>query len=470
MFKSIRSYFHPSANDENHHDNDHHGDGNNDQNDDRNEDRNANRNDDRNEDRNANHNDDRNDIRNANHNDDRNDNRNANHIDDRYDNRNANCNDDRNDNRNDNHNDDRDRGHNYQNNFSRDPYRSMPLNEKRKKYKCVNSYLTLDDIPLWPAIYKVYKTRISNLVKRKKETDSSKAIYNANNELNIKVALWQGDITKLEIDAIVNAANERCLGGGGVDGSIHSAAGPTLVQECKLLNGCQTGQAKLTSGHKLPAKHVIHTVGPRGLDPVKLKECYENSLKIAQDNNIESIAFCCISTGVFGYPNRDAAHVGLTTARKWLENEGNTIDKIIFCTYLSEDFEIYEELMARFYFPCLVNENAEPNNQNQQRVPIKTHDVGSDGREKKPSESEDRRASSILQNDSFSDLNCVPDDHKAVKEASENVFDPEGVPSANNYAVDMTSENTEDVFQNSMDTDSQQVERMETGSQQYPSQ
>lgn len=137
-----------------------------------------------------------------------------------------------------------------------------------------------------------------------------------------KISIDSGDITKLKLDAIVNAANKSLLGGGGVDGAIHRAAGGELLAECRTLHGCETGEAKITKGYNLPAKHVIHTVGPiysgSSQDPVKLAACYRNSLELAKANDVHSIAFPAISTGVYGYPKEDAAEIAVKTVKAWL--------------------------------------------------------------------------------------------------------------------------------------------------------
>jgi len=172
-------------------------------------------------------------------------------------------------------------------------------------------------------------------------------------ELNTKISLWQGDITHLEIDAIVNAAKTSLQGGGGIDGAIHKAAGKGLLQECQLIGGCNPGHSRITSGYKLPAKHVIHTVGPIGEYPIILKSCYKSVLTKVVKKNIKTLALCCISTGIFGYPVESAAHVALKTTRKWLQKDNNyqKIDRIIFCMFLPTEYTLYYKLMSTFYFP-----------------------------------------------------------------------------------------------------------------------
>jgi O-acetyl-ADP-ribose deacetylase (regulator of RNase III) len=165
-----------------------------------------------------------------------------------------------------------------------------------------------------------------------------------------RMKVMKGDITRLAVDAIVNAANESLLGGGGVDGAIHRAAGPGLLAECYELDGCPTGQAKMTGGHRLPAKHVIHTVGPiYGRNPTVaaalLRSCYQESLRLAAEAKLKTVAFPCISTGVYGYPKSEACEIAVATVAAHLA--ANELPQTVtFCCFGDDDLELYHARLS----------------------------------------------------------------------------------------------------------------------------
>jgi len=168
-------------------------------------------------------------------------------------------------------------------------------------------------------------------------------------KLASQIEINRGDITKVDVDAIVNAANAALLGGGGVDGAIHRAAGPELLMECRGLNGCRPGEAKITRGYRLPARFVIHTVGPvwRGgkhSEPETLANCYRNSLQVALENGIKTIAFPAISCGAYGYPIPEAAQMAVKTTRELLANT-NKIERVIFVLWGEEVYQAYRRLL-----------------------------------------------------------------------------------------------------------------------------
>lgn len=168
-------------------------------------------------------------------------------------------------------------------------------------------------------------------------------------EIIRKITVKKGDITKEKTDAIVNAANPTLLGGGGVDGAIHRAAGPGLLEECRTLGGCRHGEARITKGYNLPAKFVIHTPGPiykdgRQGEADTLRNSYYNSMKLAKDNNLKSIVFPSISTGVYGYPKREGADIAVKTVVDFMMNE-NYLIEVIFIQFDNENFKIYNKLL-----------------------------------------------------------------------------------------------------------------------------
>jgi O-acetyl-ADP-ribose deacetylase (regulator of RNase III) len=165
---------------------------------------------------------------------------------------------------------------------------------------------------------------------------------------DIRIVKW--DITALDVDAIVNAANTTLLGGGGVDGAIHYAAGPELLEECRRLKGCPTGEARITSGYSLKARWIIHTVGPvwKGgtrNEALLLSACYENSLRLATEKNLRSIAFPAISTGAYAYPLKEATEIAIRSVREFT-GRSEALDKVVFCCYSGEHFATYERLMG----------------------------------------------------------------------------------------------------------------------------
>ncbi|KAI7114141.1 hypothetical protein KC352_g34767, partial [Hortaea werneckii] len=197
-------------------------------------------------------------------------------------------------------------------------------------------------------------------------THPSPASPTATSRFNPHLSLIRTDITTLAVDAIVNAANTSLLGGGGVDGAIHSAAGPSLLAECQTLNGCKTGDAKITGAGDLPCKFVIHAVGPvygrenrksEGGAARLLRSCYRRSLEVARENGVRSLAFAALSTGVYGYPSEEAAEVAVQAVKGWLEEEDGEkgepkMERVVFCSFLEKDERAYERIVPRYFSPA----------------------------------------------------------------------------------------------------------------------
>ncbi|XP_044934363.1 ADP-ribose glycohydrolase MACROD2 isoform X1 [Mustela lutreola] len=292
----------------------------------------------------------------------------------------------------------------------------MTLEERRKEY--IRDYVPLNTILSWK---EEMKGKSQNDEENTQETSQVKK------SLSEKVSLYRGDITLLEVDAIVNAANASLLGGGGVDGCIHRAAGPCLLAECRNLNGCETGHAKITCGYDLPAKYVIHTVGPiarghiNGSHKEDLANCYKSSLKLMKENNIRSVAFPCISTGIYGFPNEPASIIALSTIKEWLSKNHHEVDRIIFCVFLEVDFKIYKKKMSEF-FP------ADDNNE-EEGVDIKEDSEGVEPKGLSPPPKKSKAKKPECSKDSSEDENG-PEEKQNTEETEEQSQEADGVNAA----------------------------------------
>jgi len=220
----------------------------------------------------------------------------------------------------------------------------LSLEERRKGYFCGDDYQPISNVLPWSEDCQ------QKLGDASKTTEKDLGSFELKDlDLSSKISVFVGDITKLEIDAIVNAANNSLLGGGGVDGAIHRAAGKMLLEENRTLDGCEDGEAKISGGYNLPARYVISTVGPRGENTQVLEMAYENCLKLMVEKGLKTIAFPCISTGVYGYPNEEACVNALKTVRRFLEDNHEKVDRVIFCLFLDVDVKLYKKNIPTFF-------------------------------------------------------------------------------------------------------------------------
>jgi len=212
------------------------------------------------------------------------------------------------------------------------------LEEQRKRYACGSRYVTLSKIPSIDDDESFHHRH-------------PEPLESVNHDFNKKISLYRGNITTLEIDAIVNAANSSLFGGGGIDGAIRDAAGRHIDEATRKLNGCPEGQTKMTLGYNLPAKFVLHTVGPMMEKPAALRSSYDTVLEhVATNKDIRTVGLCCVSTGIFGYPLRHATHIALTAVREWLPKHMNDVDRIIFVVFTPSEYDVYKQCIPK-YFP-----------------------------------------------------------------------------------------------------------------------
>jgi len=221
----------------------------------------------------------------------------------------------------------------------------LSAEDRRNEYFC-DDFVNISDIKSWAEVKEKSKSEYTEEVKSELFEDFE---IDESLDLSDKVSIYEGDITRLEIDAIVNAANNSLMGGGGVDGAIHRAAGPLLVEENKTHGGCRDGDAVISGGYRLPAKYIISTVGPRGENTEVLDSAYRNCLLKMKEKDLRSIAFPCISTGIYGYPNSSACNVALRAVRRFLEENYQQVDRVIFCLFLPVDVKIYRERMPLMF-------------------------------------------------------------------------------------------------------------------------